>query len=135
MLWLLKTEPEEWSWTDQIQKGAEGEAWSGVRNYQAQKYLKEMSCGDLCFFYHSGKKKEIVGIVEVSSSFSIDLTDPTGKFGLVWVRAKESVQKPVSLETIKAHPQLSNMRLLKQSRLSVMPVEEEEWNIILQLAK
>ena len=135
MLWLLKTEPEEWSWTDQVQKRAEGEAWSGVRNHQAQKYLKEMKCGDQCFFYHSGKKREIVGIVEVSSSYCFDPTDPSGKFGLVWVRAKEPLQKPVSLEQIKAHPTLSNMRLLKQSRLSVMPVEEEEWNIILQLAQ
>ena len=135
MYWLLKSEPEEWSWASQVQKGIRGEAWSGVRNHQAQKYLQDMHVGDLCFFYHSGKKREIVGIVEVTSEFCADPTDPTGKFGLVWVRALEALTNPVSLEQIKKTAQLENMRLCKQSRLSVMPVESSEWNLILQMAK
>ena len=128
--WLLKSEPEEWSWSMQIAKGSEGEPWTGVRNYQARNLMKEMQVGDLCFFYHSGKTRGIVGVVEVMEAYQPDPTDASGRFGMVVVVARDSLQ-PISLQWIKNHPDLQEMKLLKQSRLSVQPVTNEEWNILL----
>ena len=138
--WLLKSEPEEWSWQMQVNKGVEGEAWSGVRNFQARNSLQSMLLGDLCFFYHSGKRKEIVGIVEVSQTYQPDPSDSTGRFGLVWVRAVEALDKPVTLEQMKteaskASSALHALKLLKQPRLSVMPVLPEEWKAIVGMSK
>jgi len=128
--WLLKSEPEEWSWSMQVAKGPEGEPWTGVRNYQARNFMKEMEVGDLCFFYHSGKTREIVGVVEVMEAYQPDPTDVRGRFGMVVIAARDSLQ-PISLEWIKEHSDLQEMKLLKQSRLSVQPVTNEEWNILL----
>ena len=128
--WLLKSEPDEWSWSMQVAKGTVGEPWTGVRNYQARNLMKEMQVGDLCFFYHSGKTREIVGVVEVMEAYQPDPTDVSGRFGMVVVAARDSLQ-PISLQWIKNHPDLQEMKLLKQSRLSVQPVTNEEWNILL----
>lgn len=128
--WLLKTEPSAWSWEQQKKKGAKGEPWSGVRNYQAAANMKAMQKGDLGFFYHSVDEKRIVGIVEVSGLYRPDPTDETGKFGLVEVKAVRDVPRPVTLAEIKAEPKLAAMVLVKNSRLSVQPVTETEWRII-----
>ena len=119
--WLLKSEPDEWSWTDQVSVGERGEPWTGVRNYQARNYLQQMQVGDLGFFYHSGKVRSVVGIVEVIKSYEPDPTDPTGKFGMVTVKTRCSLT-PVSLSWIKEHSMLQMMKLNKQPRLSVQPV-------------
>lgn len=131
--WLLKTEPSAWSWEQQKKRGAKGEAWSGVRNYQAANNMKAMQKGDLCFFYHSVDEKTIVGIVEVSGLYRPDPTDEKGKFGLVEVKAVRDLPKPVSLIAIKAEPKLAEMVLVKNSRLSVQPVTAAEWQIILKM--
>lgn len=128
--WLLKSEPEEWSWSMQVAKGTAGEPWTGVRNYQARNLMKEMQVGDLCFFYHSGKTRSIVGVVEVMEAYQPDPTDASGRFGMVVVAARYSLQH-ISLQWIKKHPDLQEMKLLKQSRLSVQSVTNEEWNILL----
>lgn len=133
--WLMKSEPDTWSWEDQVKKGAKGEMWNGVRNYQAANFMREMKKGDLAFFYHSGKKREIVGVVEIIKSAYPDPTDKTEKFVAVTVRAREALVNPVSLTTIKSKPSLKSMLLLKQSRLSVMPVTNAEWKTIQTLAK
>lgn len=133
--WLLKSEPETWSWQNQVSKGKRGEQWDGVRNYQAAKFLKMMKKGDQAFFYHSGKEKAVVGIVEVIKEAYPDPTDETGKFVAVTVIAVEALRQSVSLTEIKQHPKLQEMRLVKQSRLSVMPVSNSEWSTILMLAK
>lgn len=129
--WLVKSEPETWSWTDQVHKGEKGEPWTGVRNYQASNYMKQMQLGDRCFFYHSVTEKSVVGIVEVCETYQPDPTDETGKFGMVVVKAIQPLPRPVSLEMIKSDPALNNMPLIRQSRLSVMPVSKIEWDIIL----
>lgn len=128
--WLFKSEPETWSWAQQKQRGARGEPWDGVRNFQAAANMKAMRRGDQGFFYHSGGERRIVGLVEVIKGYSEDLTDPTGRFGLVTIRALNDMPKPVSLAEIKANPKLIGMALVRQSRLSVQPVGPEEWKII-----
>ena len=128
--WLIKSEPDVWSIEKQKKAGKKGVAWDGVRNYQASNNLKKMKLGDLCFFYHSGKTREIVGVVEVMQAYQPDPTDASGRFGMVVVAARDSLQ-PISLQWIKNHPDLQEMKLLKQSRLSVQPVTNEEWNILL----
>jgi predicted RNA-binding protein with PUA-like domain len=128
--WLFKSEPDAWSWDQQKAKGAKGEPWSGVRNYQAANNMKAMKKGDRGFFYHSGEERSIVGIVEVIGEYRPDPTDEKGKFGLVDVKAVRDVPKPVTLAEIKADPKLKDMTLVKFSRLSVQPVTEAEWKYI-----
>lgn len=128
--WLLKSEPETWSWQQQKAKGAKGEPWSGVRNFTAAKNMREMKKGDLAFFYHSGKERSIVGIVEVIGEYRLDPTDESGKFGLVDVKAVADVPKPVSLDVIKETPKLREMTLVTFSRLSVQAVGTAEWKAI-----
>ena len=131
--WLLKSEPNVWSIADQKKAGSKGATWDGVRNYQAANNLKKMSKGDLCFFYHSNIGKEIVGIVEVIKTAFIDPTDKEKKFVAVKVRFNKALDKPVLLENIKKNPNLSNLSLIKQSRLSVMPIDTKSWKIILKM--
>jgi len=131
--WLFKTEPEEFSWEMQKARRPKGEAWSGVRNWQAARNMKAMRCGDLGFFYHTGDEKQIVGIVEVIGEYRKDPTDEAGKFGLVDVKAMRDVPKPVTLAQCKADPKLKDMVLVKVARLSVQPVTQAEWNHICKL--
>ena len=133
--WLLKSEPDAWSVDQQIKAGSKGANWDGVRNYQAAKNLKRMKRGDLCFFYHSNIGKEIVGIVEVIKTAFIDPTDKKKKFVAVKVRFKNKLQTPVTLENIKKNKDLSHLALIKQSRLSVMPVDYKSWKIINNMSK
>ena len=128
--WLFKSEPGTWSWDDQKKKGAKGEPWNGVRNYQANNNMKAMKKGDLGFFYHSVNEKRIVGIVRVIGEHRPDPTDESGRFGLVDIEAVCDMPTPVTLEDVKGNPALREMSLLKQSRLSVQPVEPEAWKII-----
>jgi predicted RNA-binding protein with PUA-like domain len=128
--WLLKTEPDTYSWDHQVKRGAKGEPWSGVRNFTARRHLKEMKKGDLAFFYHTGDEKQIVGIVEVIRESYPDPTDADGKFLAVDVKAIESLPKPVTLSAIKAEARLKDMALVKYSRLSVQPVTAAEWKIV-----
>ena len=128
--WLMKTEAETFSWDMQKQRGAKGEPWSGVRNFQAARNMKAMKKGDLAFFYHTGDEKRIVGIVEVIGEYRPDPTDETKRFGLVDVKAVKDVPRPVTLAEIKATPQLKDMILVKYSRLSVQPVRDAEWKQI-----
>ena len=132
--WLLKSEPDVWSIQNQEKAGFKGTTWDGVRNYQAANNLKKMSKGDLCFFYHSNIGKEIVGIVEVVKTAFKDPTDKERKFVAVQVRFKKALNNPVSLENIKKKPSLSNLALIKQSRLSVMPIDTKCWKIILKMS-
>ena len=132
--WLLQSEPNVWSITDQKKAGLKGTAWDGVRNYQAANNLKKMSKGDLCFFYHSNIGKEIVGITEVIKTAFIDPTDKEKKFVAVQVKFKKALNKPVSLENIKKNPNLSKLPLIRQSRLSVMPIDTKSWQIILKMS-
>jgi predicted RNA-binding protein with PUA-like domain len=129
--WLLKTEPEEFSWDDQVRRGAKGEVWSGVRNFTARENLKSMKQGDLAFFYHTGDEKQIVGIVEVIKE---RYPDPTAAKGEPWVvvdvRAVEPMPKPVTLAAVKADGRFKDMALVKYSRLSVQPVTAEQWKMI-----
>ena len=131
--WLFKTEAETFSWDMQKSRGAKGEPWSGVRNWQAARNMKEMKIGDLGFFYHTGDEKQIVGIVEVIGEYRKDPTDETGKFGLVDVKAVKDLPKPVTLAQVKADPRLKDMVLAKVARLSVQPVTPEEWKYICKL--
>lgn len=131
--WLFKTEAETFSWDQQKKKGAKGEPWSGVRNFQAASHMKQMKKGDLGFFYHTGDEKQIVGIVEVIGEYRPDPTDETARFGLVDVKAVKDFPKPVTLAEIKADPAFKEMVLVKNSRLSVQPVTPEEWKRILKL--
>ena len=133
--WLLKSEPDVWSVDQQIKAGSKGANWDGVRNYQAAKNLKNMKKGDLCFFYHSNIGKEIVGIVEVIKTAFIDPTDKKKKFVAVKVRFKNKLQTPVTLENIKKNKDLSHLALIKQSRLSVMPVDYKSWKIKNNMSK
>ncbi|MDC0901411.1 EVE domain-containing protein [Candidatus Pelagibacter sp.] len=128
--WLMKSEPDVWSINQQKKAGVKGAPWDGVRNYQAAKNLKSMKKGDLCFFYHSNIGKEIVGIVEVIKEFYLDKTDQSGRFVAVTVKFKNKLLKPVTLEEIKKDKQLSHLALIKQSRLSVMPIDYKSWKII-----
>ena len=131
--WLLKSEPDVWSIDQQKKAGIKGVAWDGVRNYQAANNLKEMKVGDLCFFYHSNIGKEIVGIVEVIKTSFIDPTDKTKKFVAVKVKFKNKLKSPVTLENIKKNKDLKDLALIKQSRLSVMPIDTKSWKIILKM--
>ena len=126
--WLVKSEPESWSWQQQCDAGATH--WDGVRNFQASKHLKAMAVGDLAFFYHSGAERQIAGIVEVIRPYYPDPSDPSGRFGMVDVRAVESVPEPVTLPAVKAEPRLADLALVRQSRLSVMPIDEASWRLI-----
>ena len=128
--WLMKSEPDVWSINQQKKTGVKGAPWDGVRNYQAAKNLKSMKKGDLCFFYHSNIGKEIVGIVEVIKEFYLDKTDQSGRFVAVTVKFKNKLLKPVTLEEIKKNKLLSHLALIKQSRLSVMPIDYKSWRII-----
>ena len=130
--WLLKSEPGTWSWEDQVREKTT--MWDGVRNYQARNNLIKMKKGDLCFFYHSISEKSIVGIVEVVKESYPDPTDNSGKFVVVDVKTKSKTKKAISLEIIKKTAGLENIPLLKQSRLSVMPISKKEWNIIIKLS-
>ena len=132
--WLLKSEPDVWSIGDQKKAGNKGTIWDGVRNYQAASNLKKMSKGDFCFFYHSNIGKEIVGIVEVIKTAFIDPTDKEKKFVAVKVKFKKALNKAVSLDNIKKNPYLSKLPLIRQSRLSVMPIDTKSWKIILKMS-
>ena len=131
--WLFKSEPGAWSWDDQVKRGARGEPWNGVRNYQANNNMKAMKKGDLGFFYHSVDEKRIVGIVRIIREHYPDDTDDTGRFGMVAVEAVQPLPKPVTLADIKAEPALQGMALIKQSRLSVCPVSASEWQRICRM--
>ena len=133
--WLLKSEPNVWSIDQQKMVGSKGAAWDGVRNYQAAKNLKNMKKGDLCFFYHSNIGKEIVGVVEVTKNAYIDKTDKTGRFVAVTVKFLRKLDRPVSLEKIKKNKQLNHLSLIKQSRLSVMPIDSKSWKILNNMSK
>ena len=133
--WLLKSEPDVWSIDQQKKTGAKGAPWDGVRNYQAAKNLRNMKKGDLCFFYHSNIGKEIVGIVEVIKEFYLDKTDKKGRFVAVTVKFKEKFTYPVTLENIKMVKKLSHLSLIKQSRLSVMPIDSKSWKILNNMSR
>ena len=131
--WLIKSEPSTWSWNDQVKEGKT--MWDGVRNYQARNNLMKMKKKDLCFFYHSVKEKQIIGIVEVIKEHYPDPTDKTGKFVVTDVKTQTKLNKPVTLEDIKKNPKLFNIPLIKQSRLSVMPLLKNEWDEIIKISK
>jgi len=128
--WIMKSEPGTWSWQDQLAAGTA--EWDGVRNAQALKNMRAMRIGDRAFFYHSGKERRIVGLMEIARDFYPDLED--AKSGLVDVKALQTVPKPVDLATIKAEPALAELALVRQPRLSVMPVSDESWRILWQMA-
>ena len=130
----MKSEPDVWSIEQQIKAGAKGATWDGVRNYQAAKNLRSMKKGDQCFFYHSNIGKEIVGIVEVIKEHYLDKTDKSGRFVAVTVRFKKKLEKSVRLEEIKKSKELSHLSLIKQSRLSVMPIDSKSWKILNRMA-
>ena len=133
--WLFKSEPSNWSWTDQLNKGDDGEGWDGVRNYQASNNMKKMKKDDLGFFYHSVKEKRIVGIIKVIKEYHPDPTDISNKFGMVTVKAVKTLKKSVSLSDIKQNNSLSDFIMLKQNRLSVLPVTSMQWKIICDMAQ
>ena len=133
--WLLKTEPKEWSWKYQIESGTKGAVWDGVRNYQARNNLKKMRLEDQFFFYHTGDEKKIVGIGKVIKEFFLDKNDKTGKFGSIMVQSHKNFKAPVSLNDIKNHSLLGHLPLIKQSRLSVMPIDSKSWKIICKMGK
>ena len=130
--WLLKSEPDAWSWENQVKEGAS--MWDGVRNYQARNNLKEMKKNDLCFFYHSVTERSIIGIVKVVKEYYPDPTDKTGRFVVVDVKATKKLKNPVSLDQIKENSKLQDIALVKQSRLSVMPLKKTEWDIIVKMS-
>jgi len=132
--WLFKSEPSTWSWDDQVRKGAEGEEWDGVRNYQARNFMREMTVGDQGFFYHSQKEKAVVGTVEVIAEAHPDSTTDNPRWECVDIKALSAVVNPVTLDMIKADPRLSGMILVRNSRLSVQPVTEDEWRIVCEMA-
>ncbi len=131
--WLFKSEPSTWSWDQQVAKGDAGEEWDGVRNYQARNFMREMAVGDRGFFYHSQKEKSVVGIVEVCAEAHQDSTTDDDRWECVDIKAVSPINTPVTLDMIKADPRLADMVLVKNSRLSVQPVTEAEWTIILEL--
>ena len=133
--WLVKSEPDVWSIDQQKEAGAKGTMWDGVRNYQAANNLKKMSKGDLCFFYHSNIGKEIVGIIEVIKTSFIDPTDPLKRFVAVQMKFREKLAKPITLESIKKTKELKDLSLIKQSRLSVMPIDPKSWKILCKMGK
>ena len=131
--WLFKSEPGSWSWDDQLKKGETGEGWDGVRNYQASNNMKQMKKGDLCFFYHSVKERDVVGVVKVVKEYHPDPTDKSKRFGMVSVSAVKPLKKRVNLDQIKNDKRLNHLALVKQSRLSVMPIDKKSWTIICNL--
>ena len=133
--WLLKTEPENWSWIDQLNSKNQSAEWNGVRNYQASNNLKNMKKKDLCFFYHTGKEKRIVGIVKVIKEHFKDKSDKTNKFVSVMVRAKDELTKPVTLEEIKKNDFFKELALVKQNRLSVMKIAIKYWKKICKMSR
>ena len=133
--WLFKSEPSTWSWDDQVAKGDEGEEWDGVRNYQARNFMRDMKIGDRGFFYHSQKDKEIVGIVEVIAEAHPDSTTDDERWECVDIKAVRPMPKPVTLEDVKAEDRLSEMVLVNNSRLSVQPVQEDEWKLICEMGE
>ena len=133
--WLMKSEPNVWSIDQQKKAGAKGASWDGVRNYQAANSLKKMKKGDLCFFYHSNIGKEIVGIVEIIKTAFLDVTDKQNRFVAVQVRFREKLAKPITLETIKQIKGLNHLPLIKQSRLSVMPIDLKSWQKIYKMSR
>ena len=133
--WLMKSEPDVWSLEQQKKAGVKGATWDGVRNYQAANNLKAMKCGDLCFFYHSNIGKEIVGVMKVTKEAFIDKTDKKNRFVAVQVRFVEQFTSPITLEIIKKTKTISHLPLIKQSRLSVMPIDYKSWKIIYKMGK
>lgn len=131
--WLMKSEPGAWSWDDQVKAGKKGAEWDGVRNYQASNNMKEMKKGDRAFFYHSVNEKQVVGIVEVVKEYYPDPTDASGRFGMVDVAAVAPVPNPVTLADIKAEERLADLPLIRQSRLSVLPVDAKSWKLICKM--
>jgi predicted RNA-binding protein with PUA-like domain len=129
--WLMKTEPDVWSWEDQTTKGVT--SWDGVRNYQARNNLKAMKVGDLALFYHSGNERQIMGIVEVIKPYYPDPSDPSGRFGMVDVKTVRPFNRPVTLAKIKHDSRLQSLALVRQSRLSVMPVDKASWDILITM--
>jgi predicted RNA-binding protein with PUA-like domain len=129
--WLIKTEPHVWSWENQVD--AKVTHWDGVRNYQARNNLKAMKVGDLAFFYHTEEERRIMGIVEIIKPYYPDPTDPAGRFGMVDVKARTPFSHPVNLATIKKDPRFQHLGLVRQSRLSVMPIDEASWEILTSL--
>lgn len=131
--WLIKSEPHVWSWTDQVKHGHT--SWDGVRNYQARNNLRAMKVGDLALFYHSGKERQIMGIVKVSKPYYPDPSDPSGRFGMVDVETEHPLKQPVSLAQIKENPALQDLPLVTQSRLSVMPISDKAWEILVRMGE
>ena len=129
--WLIKSEPHTWSWADQVEQTVTH--WDGVRNYQASNNLKAMKIGDLALFYHSGEERRIMGIVEVTRPYYPDPTDPAGRFGMVDVKLVKPLPRPIELKEVKEDPRLQHLALVRQSRLSVMPIDEAAWKILLQM--
>ena len=133
--WLVKSEPSVWPFNDQKKIGSKGTVWDGVRNYQAANYLKQMKSNDLCFFYHSNEDKKIIGIVKIIKSAFIDPTDKENKFVAVKVAYYKDLIEPVSLTAIKENKEISHLPLIKQSRLSVMPIDSKSWKIICKMGR
>lgn len=133
--WLFKSEPSVWSWEDQVSKGDAGEEWDGVRNYQARNFMREMKLGDLGFFYHSQKEKSVVGIVEVIAEAHPDSTTDDERWECVDIKAVAPFEMPVTLEMIKDEPRLSEMVLVRNSRLSVQPVRADEWDVVCKMGQ
>ena len=133
--WLIKTEPEDWSWSQQIESGNKGAEWNGVRNFQASKNLKKMNIGDKCFFYHTGSEKSIVGIAEVIKDAFLDKSDTTKKFVSVKIKALYPLKQQVTLHEIKKNKLFRDFSLVKQSRLSVMSVDLKYWKKICKMGK
>lgn len=129
--WLIKTEPHVWSWDDQVKK--EVTFWDGVRNYQASNNLKAMEIGDLALFYHSGEERQIMGIVEIVKTYYPDPSDPSGRFGMVDIKTVNPFPRPVTLKEIKETPDLQHLALVRQSRLSVMPIDTKSWEILIKM--
>ena len=132
--WLFKSEPSTWSWDQQVAKGDAGEEWDGVRNYQARNFMREMAVGDRGFFYHSQKEKAVVGIVEVCAEAHPDSTTDDDRWDCVDIKAIKPVKTPVTLDMVKADARLSDMALIRNSRLSVQPVTADEWRIVCEMA-
>lgn len=133
--WLFKSEPDTWGWADQVARGDKGEPWDGVRNYQARNFMRQMAIGDLGFFYHSQKEKAIVGVVEIIATAHPDPSTDDPRWECVDIKAVHPMRRPLTLDEIKSDPKLSNMALVKQARLSVQPVTEEEWLHILKITQ
>lgn len=131
--WLVKSEPGAWSWDQHVAVGVE--PWDGVRNHQASKHLKAMKAGDRAYFYHSGDERRVVGVLEVVREYYSDPSDPKGRFGMVDFKALQPLSRPVTLAEIKADPRLRHLALVRQSRLSVMPIDDDAWRIIEELAE